>query len=194
MQINIEGINGNYERFLETLNVLIGGKRNSFIDLGCCHATVTGLLTDFKERKYIDILPRVLDYPDEQKYFEEGDILKLNIDKHYDVSFALDVPEHIYKEDGWKLYDIMSRISDRVICFTPLDEWMMTDESDKNPESHRSIWRPEDLDDTWVKIVFPVYHPALNIGAWFYMKCENPSVEFERIQKEINIKVEQWVK
>lgn len=183
-------VNGDEIVFMDTLNILIGDNTNSFIDLGCCHASQTCKLKNIPKRKYVDIIERILSYQEEQQFFEVGDILKIkqNTGEKYSVSFALDVPEHLYKEDGVKLYNIMGNISDKVICFTPLDEWMMTNDEDKNPESHRSIWKPKDLDDTWIKIIFPVYHQRLNIGAWFYMKCDNLKEEFDRIQNELKQK------
>lgn len=181
--------NGN-EVYFDCLNAILGNTpRNSMIDLGCNLAPHTSRL-GFKERKYIDILPRILDYPEEQQYFEQADILKTPINKYYDVSFALDVPEHLTIDNGLKLYDIMLNISGKVICFTPLNDIFGFDWVTDDPEAHRSLWQPEMLEslmpDTWVYLSFPNFHKIWNGGAFFYWHCKDLDKEFERITNEIN--------
>jgi hypothetical protein len=201
MKITFDNINGNYEIFLDCLNSIIGSNRDSFIDLGCNKATCTGTLTDFKTRRYIDILPRELDFINEQQYFEQGNILDIPTEfvygvkpiQKYSVSFNLDCIEHLKFDDGLKVLNIMDKISHKQIVFTPLDAWMMTDDADTNPESHRSLWTPDILEsilpNKFAYIVFPEYHPSLNIGAWFGWCCENIEQDFERVKNELNNKL-----
>jgi hypothetical protein len=189
MTITFPTVHGNDEVYMDCLRLLAGNKRNDMIDLGCNLAPHTRKLL-YTERLYVDILPR--DLGEEQHRFRQVDILDIPHDvtsKKWDASFCLDVIEHLTKEDGWKLLKIMEDISERQILFTPMDPWMMTTEEDKNPESHRSLWRPEDIGKEWFKIVFPVYHPSLQIGAWFFANGI-PVEEQENIIKSLSQK--QW--
>jgi len=190
MKIVFENIHGNDIVYLDCLNALTGAKRNSFLDIGCNHSPFTPRL-GFEQRTYIDILPRELDFQEEQQLFIQADALQFLKDtKCYDVIYSLDQIEHVTKEYGWKQISSMFRHCDRMVFFTPLDEWMMTNADDTNPESHRSIWKPDEFDNSWIKIVFPKYHPTLNIGAWFFMKAinHNTEQEFERIKNELKQK------
>ncbi len=182
--------NGN-EVYMDCLNLILGDTpRKSFIDLGCHHAHNTPLL-GFEKRKYVDILPNVLDFPQEQQYFQQSDILETPLDVKYDVSFALDVPEHLTIDNGLKLYDIMFKISDKSICFTPLDDIFGMNYETDDPESHRSLWQPEMLEgilpDTFIYITFPNFHKIWNGGAFFYYHVKGDiDKEFNRITNEIN--------
>src|SRR5690348_1907842 len=184
MHITFDDVYGNSDIFMNCLETIIGENTNSFIDLGCCHASHTGRLKQFKERKYIDVLERQLDFPEEQQYFQKLNILELPEDKKYDTSFALDVIEHLYESDGWKLLQIMGNISNKQILFTPLDAWMMTYAEDKNPESHRSLWKPQWIEkvapEKFAFLIFPQYHNSLAIGAFFFWHTENIKEDFER--------------
>lgn len=181
--------NGN-EIYMDCLNLILGDTpRNSMIDLGCHHAHNTPLLK-FNKRKYIDILPNILDHSEEQQYFVREDILNTPLDIHYDVSFALDVPEHLTIPNGLKLYDIMFKISGKAICFTPLSDLFGFDYETDNPEAHRSLWQPEMIEsmmpDKFIYLSFPNFHKIWNGGAFFYWHCEYLNKEFERIQNEVN--------
>ena len=188
MQLTFEDVHGTEQVYLDCLTILSGDDRESCLDIGCNHSPFVPRL-GFKERKYIDIMQRELDHVEEQPFFEKADALHyLRKGIRYSTIYSLDQIEHVTKAYGWEQIRLMEGHSDRQIFFTPLDPWMMTDDSDDNPESHRSLWRPENFDKTWIKIVFPVYHELLHIGAWFFMKCKEPEQEFERIAKEIKQK------
>ena len=192
MSLIFESVHGSGEVFMDVMNSIIGSDRRKMLDLGCNHAPYTSQF-GFKQRKYIDILPRVLDNKDEQQYFEQADAIEiLNRNEYYDCIFSLDHIEHVSKEYGWEMILKMKLSCNKPILFTPLDPWMMTDESDKNPESHRSLWSPEDMGVSWAKIIFPHYHPILNIGAWFFWNCRDIDEDFYRVKTELNQK--RWAK
>jgi len=192
MTLQFDNLNGSGKVFLDILNAIIGENKKSFIDLGCCHASQTGQLMGFTEKKYIDILPRELDNKEEQKYFEQGNILEIDRNIKYSVSFNLDVIEHLKFTDGLRLLDIMEMVSDKQVLFTPLDAWMMVGENDTDPESHKSLWTPDILEyyfpNRFAYIVMPKYHPLLNIGAFFFWHCENIEQDFERVKNELKQK------
>lgn len=194
MQVTFERVHGNDEVYLDCLRAICGDTEGkSMVDIGCNLAPHTSKL-GFKKRKYIDILDRVLDNPKEQRYFVKAnalDYLELN-EKWYDVSMSLDNIEHLSYNDGHRLIKLMLCNSSKQVFFTPLNPWMMTDDNDLNPESHRSVWTPDLMPPMFASIVFPVYHPTLNIGAWFGWNCKDTKQDFERVKNELKQKA--WAK
>lgn len=122
----------------------------------------------------------------EQQYFVEADVLGDHpvLAAQYDVSICSDGIEHVTKEQGFALVEKMKSISKKQVLFTPLDPWMMSSPEDTNPESHKSLWAPEDLPD-FAHVVLPVYHPTLNIGAFFFWKVEDLDQDFARVVNEL---------
>lgn len=190
-EIIFQEVIGGGSVYMDTMTAILGDTpRNSMIDLGAHHATHTPLFK-FKERKYVDILPNVLDFEEEQQYFVQADILDTPLDVHYDVSFSLDCCEHLTIENGLKLFKIMFAISDKQILFTPLTDLFGMDYETDNPEAHRSLWQPEMLEgffpNTFIFLTFPNYHKIWNGGAFFFYSLKGDiDKEFERIKTEIN--------
>ncbi len=190
MEIRFENRQGNNEIFIDCLEAILGNtKRNSMVDLGAHHAAHTPKF-GFKERVYIDILPQVLDHPDEQQYFIQKDILEVEEGGYnVDVAFGLDIIEHLSVENGYKFIKIMESISTKQILFTPLGEmWVGTS---GHPEEHASGWTP-DMVEGYASIVFPGYHKLWGFGAFFFFKCENLEDEFNRVCSEL--KTKRWAK
>lgn len=187
MQIIFESVHGNNEIYMDCLRSICGETENkSMVDLGCNLAPYTPKL-GFKDRFYVDILERVLDHKDEQQYFIKEDILEfLKKENYFDVTLSLDSIEHLSFVDGVKLIRLMEWNSDKQVIFTPLHEWMM-DLEGTEPEGHHSLWTPDLIPD-YASIVFPIYHPTLNIGAWFGWQCKNIEDDFERVKNELKQK------
>lgn len=180
---------GNIELYLSVLNAIVGNRRDSFIDLACCHAPNTPMLR-FKKRKYVDIIDRKLDHQYEQNFFVNEDILGIRTtptSEWYDVSFCLDGIEHLSSEDGCKLLTIMEGISHKQILFTPLtDLFGMVKPDNKDPEAHRSLWSPEMTPD-YASLVFPNYHKtSYNGGAYFFWKSNNVQNEFISVKQKLS--------
>lgn len=194
MRIDIKGIHGSYKIYMDIMESLCGPNRGSMIDLGCNLAPCTPLLK-FERRKYIDILPRVLDHKEEQVFFEQDDILTFPVRAfgHFDTAISSDVIEHVTDKDGWTLLARMQEISDRQILFTPLDDTFGFDHDTDNPETHRSIWKPEQFSG-YASIVLPNYHPTLNAGAFFVWRCDNIEEDFNRVVSELKQKSLSWPK
>lgn len=186
MKIIFPEVEGTTEIYMDVLRAICGEtKGKSMLDIGCNKAPHTPLL-GFKDRLYIDILPRVLDHPDEQRFFHQKDALHITA-KHIvaETTICSDCIEHVSRENGFKLINIMERISYRQVLFTPLDPWCMSDKTpQEDPEGHHSVWSPEDFPG-YASIVFPVYHPTLNIGAFFFYRCENLQEDFELVTMEL---------
>ena len=97
------------------------------------------------------------------------DALQTLPDKSVDSVFALDVIEHLEKEDGLELLRQARRVARRqVMIFTPLGYMPQTyDEAGKKDrwgmeggywQTHRSGWNPEDFDDDWDFVACRRYH------------------------------------
>jgi len=191
MQIEIPEIHGSGELWLEIMRVICGDTPNhpasNMCDLMCHRAPYTPLL-GFKERTYVDIQNREFDFPEEKGYFTHMDVFEFmkvcGVD--YDLMICSDGIEHLTKEQGEELLWWMDIHSDKQVIFTPLGEYMLTE--DKHPDSHRSGWTPELLPD-YLSIVFPDFHPTLGVGAFFAVNCSG--IEKERILHEIKNKYEQ---
>ena len=179
---------GNIDIYLNVLNAIIGKERESMMDLGCCTSPNTPLLR-FKKRSYVDINDRVLDHPDEQFYFTKADITKLvwiDTFPKKSVSFCLDCLEHLTYDDGFKVLKLMDSMSEKQILFTPLtDLFGMVKDDDKNPEAHRSLWKPEMLPD-YAHLVFPNYHKQWNGGAFFFFKTQDTQKDFEIVKQKLS--------
>lgn len=193
MQITFDNIYGNDEIYMDCLRAICGDTEGkSMVDIGCNLAPHTPKL-GFAQRVYVDILERQLDHSDEQQFFLKQDALDYlhELTNNVDVTLSLDNIEHLNYHDGSWLIWLMETRSQKQVLFTPLSPWMMTTDDDLNPESHRSVWTPDML-TYWASIVFPVYHPTLNIGAWFGWHCENTEEDFKRVINEL--KQKEWAK
>lgn len=187
MKIELNDIVGSGELWLDIVKIICGDtSEQSMLDLMCHHAPYTSQL-GFKNRIYVDINNRPLDDKNEQQYFIQSDVIEYllnNLHNHFDVSICSDGIEHLTIDDGYKLLDLMNEISDKQIIFTPIGEYMVT-ENDNNPDSHRSGWVSEMLPD-YLSISIPNFHPLLNSGAWFAVNCSNE--EKTRIYNQIKTK------
>lgn len=176
--------------YMDVLRALCGDTTNkTMIDLMSNKAPYTSQL-GFKERTYMDILPRKLDNPNEQQFFIQQDVFDIDFinGKMYNVSICSDGIEHLTKENGKRLLYIMNLISVKQILFTPLGDYMVDTQS-TDPEGHHSGWLPKDVPE-YDCLVFPEWHPTLNIGSFFFFKLGvlNHEEEFKRIVNELKQK------
>ncbi len=190
MKITYNGA-GSTDLFIKILECISKPeKTKSVIDLCCCSGRVTKAL-NFGSKVYVDI---------NDHHFEgdspliKTDVLKDHpvFTKIYDVSLCLDGIEHLHKRDGYFLLDRMSAISHKSIVFTPLDPWMI-DSSSSDPEAHKSLWTPYDINEKeYALMICPYWHPTLKsdiadkpVGAWFFWKCNNINSDFCSIADNI---------
>jgi hypothetical protein len=189
MKLEFPGIVGSGELYLRVMKAICGDTQGkSMVDLMCYHAPYTPLL-GFSKRTYVDIQDRGLDHKEEQEYFVKSDVFDylMNTERPFDVAICSDGLEHLSRDRGVDLLVLMMDCSENSIIFTPLGEYMVT--NDDHPDSHKSGWMPEDFRDGWGCIVFPDFHPALNTGAFFAWHCENIEQDFERVKNELNDKL-----
>ncbi len=186
MKIVFEGIVGSEQVYMDVMIAILGNKRDSLIDL-CCHRCSHTPKFRFKKRRYVDILPNVLDFTEEQQYFVQMDVLDTPLDVHYDTAICSDGIEHLTFENGYKLLKIMETISDRQVLFTPFGNMWVGNSG--HPEEHASGWTPE-MVNGYASIVFPDYHKGWGFGAWFFWRTENIEQNFEVVKNELKNK--QW--
>lgn len=189
MQVTFETY-GTPEIHLDVLKAICGDVSDkSMLDLGCGFAPQTRQL-GFRSRTYVDVVER--DLGEEMPYFLNCNILSNEYFKKekYDVCFALDVIEHFHKDAGDYLLFLMGKQSYKQVIFTPLGAYLIG-EGEPGPDMHRSGWLPSDCKD-WASIVFPNFHPILNIGAFFSFNCDDLESEFYRVLSELKNKA--WAK
>jgi hypothetical protein len=197
MILEYPGVVGNGEIYLDVMKAICGDTSDkSMVDLMCHHAPYTPML-GFKERTYIDIQNRGTDHVSELDKFIIDDVVKGEWDRYLgqvDVTICSDGIEHLSINDALLLLKKMQTSSEKQILFTPLGECSITNDND--PDSHKSGWRPEILNlllvDQWAYIVFPNFHPSLNVGAFFFWCCDDILEDFERVKLELKNK--QWTK
>ncbi len=167
-------IHGNGDLHLAILKALCGDTTHkSMVDLMCYSAPYTARL-GFRDRLYVDVQDRDFDFPEEKQHFVQMDVLKINPLSHFDVAFCLDGIEHLSHEQGWQLLELMENIATLPILYTPLGEVII--KKDNHPDSHKCGWYPEELPE-WNSIVFPDWHPTLEVGAWYAWKGQDEVFE-----------------
>jgi hypothetical protein len=195
--LTFPGVVGSIEVYMDVMRAICGETEGkSMIDLCCAFAPNTPKL-GFSKRRYIDIIDRKLDHPEEQEFFSQADVLNLvpmppelvTITNLYDVAICSDGIEHLTETQGRILVSTMLAISHKQILFTPLDDLFgMAKEGDNDPEAHRSLWHPDMLPG-FNHIVFPDYHKVWNGGA-FFMFGPGTDKELERVIK--NLQTKHW--
>lgn len=187
LYLSYPGVHGNGEIYLDMMRAICGDTSDkSMLDLMCHHAPYTAQL-GFKDRTYVDIQDRGLDFKEERQYFVKTDVFDFlyNSDRSWDVAICSDGIEHVYKHKGAHLLWLMDGLSEKQIIFTPTRDKNLAMDSD--PDSHKSSWAPDDF-EAYAIIEFPDFHPTLNQGAFFAFKCGRIIDEFERVKKELKNK------
>jgi SAM-dependent methyltransferase len=97
-----------------------------------------------------------------------ADALELFADASVDAVYALDVIEHLEKDDGLRFLEEAKRVArHQVVVFTPLGFYPQSYESGEPDrwgmggaeyQTHRSGWLPDDFDDGWHVIACADFH------------------------------------
>ena len=103
MILVIKDLIGSGDVYLEIMKAICGDTSDkSMVDLGCHTAPYTARL-GFKERTYVDIQDRGLDFKEEEKYFVKKDIIEFMEEcEYFDVSISSDSIEHLSMIKGRK--------------------------------------------------------------------------------------------
>lgn len=185
--------NGSGDLQIKVIKAICGNYENqTMVDLCCGSSPQTGLI-NFKEKTFVDCVDRELIGGGKLIVSDVLDYLKKE-NKQYDISISTDTIEHFRDKDANEFLDLTSKISKKQIWFTPLGEYCMTnDQTDNNPDTHKSEWTPKKLESRnpgyWAFVVFPNWHPTLSdngLGAFFFWHCDNIKAEAQRVEKELN--------
>jgi len=130
-----------------------GFEAMSFVDLGCGDAPRTRWIR-FGESTWVDPYPR----PGSPSPLIRMDAVEfLKTSKVFDVTFSLDMIEHLDKEKGREFLRLMdAKTRHLAVLFTPLGEMLL---NPSDPMGHRSGWLPEEFENIgWHTIIFPRFH------------------------------------
>ena len=164
---------------------IFSGGCSSLLDLGCCEGNHTKHFP-IPEKMFVDIehMSNTLEP------FLKADIRyagKLFRPNSYDLVTALDVIEHLHKEDGCKLPQDMEQIaSKRILIFSPQGEYMVGEcqEGQLQHHAHWSGWTEEELSYLgFTCLLCPDFHFSLGIGAFWAWKELDGSNITEQIWK-----------
>lgn len=187
MRLEYPNIAGSGEIYLDVIRAICGGTSDkSMLDLMCHKAPYTSQL-GFRDRTYVDIQDRGLDFKDEQKYFVKADVFDFlhRAERSWDVAICSDGIEHVFKYKGAHFVWLIEGVSEKQVIFTPTRDRNLVNDSD--PDSHKSSWTPDDF-EAYAIIEFPDFHPTLNQGAFFAFKCGRIIDEYERVKNELKNK------
>lgn len=177
---------GSPEKHLDVLNVIcqpVGG--GIALDAMCCEGNSTRKLK-YRRKVFVDVQYREIEM-NPSDLFVVTDIFNfLSHDEYiYDAAFCLDGIEHLSKDEGYVLIDKLEKTADKVIFFTPLGDYAITDDND--PDHHHSGWLPSEFEALgYSTIVFPNFHADINTGAFFAFKFTRLfSLDADRCEQEL---------
>jgi len=152
--------------YIQIINLI--PKNMTILDLGCGNGRPF-IGTDFPFITGVDIWKKKFYMPeyDEICFNDIREIDNLFPEKFFDVVTAIDVIEHLEKEEGLKLIEDAEKLAlKKVIFFTPR-KWDENKDSFKNKKwwsyenkycLHKSIWTEEDFTSRGYEIM-PLSHP-----------------------------------
>ena len=136
------------------------GDLQSILDVGCGSNSMVRLLSNNKYCVGVDAHKQSLDYSKSKNIhneYVECNILRISElfkDNAFECVIAIDVIEHLEKDDGFKLLDAMERIASRkVIVFTP-NGFLPQGDRFSNPwQVHLSGWTVDDFEKRGYSII-----------------------------------------
>lgn len=149
----------------------------SLIDIGCGTDSPIKYFSKKIHAVGIDaFLPSIEKSKKQNIHDEYYQIGVLDIDKHFedksfDCALASDLIEHLTKEDGLKLIELMEKVaSKRVIIFTP-NGFLQQGEYDNNPwQVHLSGWSVEEMQERGYKVI--------GINGWKPLRGEYSNIKY----------------
>lgn len=148
----------------------------SVLDVGCGDNSPLGKIPKRFYSEGIDIYKKIIIENKNKAVYDKcviGDIKKLNKvykNKSFDAVIALDVVEHLTKNEALKLIKQMENIAvKKVIILTP-NGFLKQDEYNGNPyQTHKCGWKKEELE----KLGFKVY----GLRGWKWIRGETASIK-----------------
>lgn len=155
------------------------------LDLMCCQGNSTRNL-NVNKRILVDIQYRPIEKNEWDIFVLSDAFTFLQHDAYlYDAAFCLDGIEHLSRKEGFLLLEMLQKSADKVVFFTPLGAYCLTDDDD--PDHHHSGWLPEDFEAYgYSTLVFPNFHERLKWGAFFAFKCtELYTIDNRKLSQEL---------
>lgn len=189
-------VNGSAQVMLDVINAILEVPNGMIIvDLMACEGSVTSQL-NVGQKVYVDVQKRdIKNFEKHKDVVVTMDAIQYlqNTDKRFNAAICLDGIEHISKDNGLAMLELMKLKSNTQIIFTPLGDYLIETESSENPDAHRSGWTPDEFEKMgWATVSFPNFHPTLNHGGFFAYNHKDISNESNRVINELNQK--SWAK
>lgn len=164
-------------RFEDLLTALIPSECSSLLDVGCGRASpLARVLPTIENSVGVDALTSELNERGAavsgHRRYVQSDVRRLGElfpERSFDVVVALDVLEHLEKDEGWSLLDAMERLATRrVIVFTP-NGFLPQDEYDGNPyQIHLSGWTVDEFRGRGYRV--------MGVNGWRPLRGERASI------------------
>src|SRR5215471_5179954 len=131
---------------------------STVLDVGCGNSSPLRYLPDV-HLVGIDGYPPAVEEARDLRTHDEllvGNVLRLAdlfADRRFDCCFAMDVIEHLKKEDGWRMLEDMERLATRyVVIFTP-NGFVPQRSKDGDLQEHLSGWVPEKMRQRGYRVI-----------------------------------------
>lgn len=140
------------------------GRVESALDIGC--GIRPQRVVEARWQVFLDPHAPYLERVPGQTICATWEVIAQMPDRSFDVITALDVIEHLPRDEGWHFLEEARRVAGRVLIFTPdgpfpqhydlgePDQWGM---DGGRWQTHRSSWRPSDF-LAWEVTVIPDFH------------------------------------
>lgn len=191
MQKIYQQTEGSLDVMLDVINAILEAPGGMIVcDLMACEGSVTHHLKVGK-KIYVDIAEHNIrgfeKHKDEFILMDAIEYLKTT-DKKFNLTISLDGIEHLSKERGLFMLELMREKSDNQIIFTPLGDFVVEPETE-NPDGHKSGWLPEDFEKLgWAVLTFPKFHVLHGTGGFFAFHCKDLKNEFARVNNVLEFK------
>lgn len=191
-------VEGHATLMLDVINAILEVPNGMVIcDLMACEGSITGQLHTGK-KVFVDVVRWPV-----KKFNPEHDV-QVTMDSieylkstyfRFSACICLDGLEHLEKNRGLAMIELMKQKSDIQIIFTPLGDFAVETVPTDNPDAHKSGWLPEEFEKIgWATITFPQFHKAHNAGAFFSWNKKDLANESNRVISLLDQKLSTWIK
>lgn len=182
---------GSLAVMLDVINAILEVPNGMIVcDLMACEGSVTNHLKVGK-KIYVDVVKHnILGFEknkDEFILMDAVDYLQTT-ERKFNLTISLDGIEHLSKDRGMFMLDLMKEKSDNQIIFTPLGDFVVEPDTE-NPDGHKSGWLPEEFEKLgWAVLSFPKFHVLHGTGGFFAFHCKDLKNEFARVNNVLEFK------
>lgn len=147
--------------FQEPVCWIIEKSAQSILDIGCGQGFPMQMIKmrmDIGKSVGVDLFKPYIEMGGKLKIHDQyviSDVRKLKFkDKSFDVVMALQVLEHLYKEDAWKVLEKLEKIAKKqIIVSSPIGRMYHPMEDNNKLQLHLSYFYPEEFENRGYKIL-----------------------------------------